>query len=561
MGILFKGYHLNLKRFVAIKVIRIDRISRSEPVSRFLREMQAVGQMDHPNVVRATDAGEKNGICYLVMEYLIGSTLSHLVAERGPLQVADACELTRQAALGLDYIHQTLIHRDIKPSNLMLTSSGLVKILDLGLARLHEAATDDQERTPEGWTMGTRDYAAPEQAAGNAQIDVRADIYSLGCTLFKLLTGRVPYDAPQYDTAAKKLFAHCHVSLTAIEEFQLVPPKLRPVLLGMTAKDPKDRYPTARETAQALAPFAEGSQLLQLVKGVEGSELPEQLLEPFPEELNRLMDVPIGTPESIPRTSRPGGPRPRLGWRRVLGIVLLAGALAVLLWFLGSALFPSPALPLLDKLGSGKHHLLDQAPHPIGFEGEDPRIWTWNKKHRLLEVHGPKVLLFPLGTTSQAQFELQVGITQSPWAGNVGVFWGYNEDAAARQARVPDQKFAWFQMVYLVRVDDKGRSSNYLWRGKGTLTYDKSGAMQVAPDASHSEQLGALDSSETILLIKVDQNRLIRVAFGSKDLTSLSSKDTNQLYLEQPFQGSIGLITLGNDATFGNVWFTPQTQP
>ena len=183
MGILFKGYHLNLKRFVAIKVIRIDRISRSEPVSRFLREMQAVGQMDHPNVVRATDAGEKNGICYLVMEYLIGSTLSHLVAERGPLQVADACELTRQAALGLDYIHQTLIHRDIKPSNLMLTSSGLVKILDLGLARLHEAATDDQERTPEGWTMGTRDYAAPEQAAGSAQIDVRAEWHFQLCAV------------------------------------------------------------------------------------------------------------------------------------------------------------------------------------------------------------------------------------------------------------------------------------------------------------------------------------------------------------------------------------------
>ncbi len=246
MGTVYKGYHLNLKRFVAIKTIRLDSTQRPELLARFLREMELVGQMDHPNVVRASDAGEKNGVFHLVMEYLTGSDLGRLLAERGRLTAADACELTRQTAVGLDYIHRTLIHRDIKPSNLMLTSAGQIKILDLGLARFHEAKTGREEQTPHGYVMGTFDYMAPEQAVAGAPVDGRADVYSLGCTLFQLLTGRVPFHAPDHDTPAKKLFAHCHVPLTSVGEFQTIPDYLRPIVERMTAKNPDDRYRSAR---------------------------------------------------------------------------------------------------------------------------------------------------------------------------------------------------------------------------------------------------------------------------------------------------------------------------
>src|ERR1700722_9650883 len=153
MGTVYKAYHLNLKRFVAVKVLRIDQIAGPEMKGRFLREMEAVGQMDHPNIVRASDAGRNNGVFYLVMEYLEGSDLSRLVTAHGPLSTADACELTRHAAEGLDYIHRTLVHRDIKPSNLILTTAGVVKILDLGLARLHEVGAGG-EFTPTGSAVG-----------------------------------------------------------------------------------------------------------------------------------------------------------------------------------------------------------------------------------------------------------------------------------------------------------------------------------------------------------------------------------------------------------------------
>ena len=170
--------------------------------------MEAVGQMDHPNVVRAADAGQKNGVFYLIMEYLDGARTCPASSPRaGRLEPADACELTRQAAVGLEYIHQTLVHRDIKPSNLILTTSGLVKILDLGLARLHEAGSGG-ECTPTGSALGTYDYMAPEQASGSSRVDGRADVYSLGCTLFKLLTGQAPFTGPEHDGAARKLFAH-----------------------------------------------------------------------------------------------------------------------------------------------------------------------------------------------------------------------------------------------------------------------------------------------------------------------------------------------------------------
>ncbi len=222
MGTVYKAYHLNLKRYVAIKVLRIDQISNSELKGRFLREMEAVGQMDHPNIVRASDAGKKNGVFYLVMEYLDGSDLSRLVSAHGPLCAADACELTRQAAVGLDYIHRTLVHRDIKPSNLVLTRSGVLKILDLGLARLHEVGAGP-EFTPTGSAVGTYDYLAPEQALASSQVDGRADIYSLGCTLFKLLTGRPPFAGPDYDSAARKLHAHGNIPLTAAPDFESVP--------------------------------------------------------------------------------------------------------------------------------------------------------------------------------------------------------------------------------------------------------------------------------------------------------------------------------------------------
>ena len=184
-------------------------------VARFQREMKAVGRLEHPNIVRAMDAGEVDDTHFLVMEYVPGIDLSDLSRRIGPMQIADACELVRQAAVGLQEAHEHgMVHRDIKPSNLILAQPRRrqempsVKILDLGLALLSEALSPDQQGlTTTGQMMGTLDYMAPEQGGDSHQVDIRADVYSLGATLYKLLCGEAPFGAAKYDTPVKKLVA------------------------------------------------------------------------------------------------------------------------------------------------------------------------------------------------------------------------------------------------------------------------------------------------------------------------------------------------------------------
>src|SRR5262249_1682644 len=204
MGEVFKARHRRLGRIVALKVIRQTRLANPAAVQRFEREMKAVCQVTHPNVVNAIDADDADGKLFIAMELVDGIDLGKLVASSGPLGVAEACEYARQIAVGLDACHaRGLIHRDIKPSNLLLTyepdTSGagtgrrpVVKIFDLGLARIDAAGSEQPvpRLTMMGKIVGTPDYLAPEQARDSHHVDGRADLYSLGCTLFFLLTGK-----------------------------------------------------------------------------------------------------------------------------------------------------------------------------------------------------------------------------------------------------------------------------------------------------------------------------------------------------------------------------------
>ncbi|MDP6466811.1 MAG: protein kinase, partial [Pirellulaceae bacterium] len=194
MGIVYRGWHPQLHRAVAIKVLSASRTDDSASVARFQREMRAAGSLDHPAIVRALDAGVWHGTYYLVMEQVDGIDLSKLVRIQGPLGAGDACALIVQAADALQYAHEhQVIHRDIKPSNLMLGRDGQLKILDFGLARLEHAGMASHAATSAGRLIGTLDFLAPEQVGGDQQIDGRADVYGLGATLFKLLTGEAPH--------------------------------------------------------------------------------------------------------------------------------------------------------------------------------------------------------------------------------------------------------------------------------------------------------------------------------------------------------------------------------
>ncbi len=281
MGAVYKARHTKLDKIVAIKLLLRDKTRSPQTVSRFEREMRAVGKLDHSHIVRALDAGEVDGTHYLVMEYVQGADLGALVKQHGPLPVAVACELIRQAAIGLQYAYERdMVHRDIKPSNLMLTHSGEVKVLDLGLALLADSP-DGVELTSSGQVMGTIDYMAPEQLHSSHQVDTRADVFGLGATLYKLLTGEAPFVGAAHDSLMSKMLAVASGKYTPLKEKRGdAPPELSRLVDQMLAKDAAQRLPTPAAVADGLAPFAAGADLSAYTGGAETKAAPQKSIAP-----------------------------------------------------------------------------------------------------------------------------------------------------------------------------------------------------------------------------------------------------------------------------------------
>lgn len=255
MGVVYLAEHRLMERQVAIKVISKSLVENPKAVERFQREVRAAAKLDHANIVRAYDAEQAGDLHMLVMEYVEGLSLAQVLERRGPMLVADSCHYIRQAALALQHAHeQGMIHRDLKPQNLMLVAdSGAVKVLDFGLARLASERPQGEGLTAENAIMGTPEYLAPEQATDAGQADIRADIYSLGCTLYCLLTGRPPFVG---QTAMLTILAHRDKEAAPPHELRSdVPAELSAVVVRMIAKNPAHRYQSPGEAAEALAPF------------------------------------------------------------------------------------------------------------------------------------------------------------------------------------------------------------------------------------------------------------------------------------------------------------------
>lgn len=294
MGNVYKAAHLRLGRYVALKMIR-SQSSRATAdddalIRRFQREAQAVAQLLHPNIVILFDYNEFNDTHFIAMEYVDGVDLMKMVQTQGPLAVPHACDFIRQAANGLQHAYEFgMVHRDIKPSNLLVTrptnplamrkahlktgsgtipkpgdtpspvvvrgtSGGLLKILDLGLVRLNESFDDHETLTAltmQGSVIGTPDYIAPEQARDASKVDIRADLYSLGCTFYFLLTGRPPFPN---GSSVEKLFQHQNDSPMPLEEIRPgIPPEIVGIVQRLMAKKPESRFQTPAEVAEAIA--------------------------------------------------------------------------------------------------------------------------------------------------------------------------------------------------------------------------------------------------------------------------------------------------------------------
>jgi formylglycine-generating enzyme required for sulfatase activity len=248
MGEVFRARHTVMGREVALKRILARRLDSPGAVERFLREVRAASILSHPNVVQVHDAGSAGGCHYLTMELLRGVDLAKYLSRRGPLPVCEAVEYVRQACVGLQHAHERgLVHRDLKPANLWLTQQRQVKILDLGLALLSDVGT----MTKAGGFFGTVDYVAPEQVEDSHNVDVRADVYSLGCALYHLLAGKTPFD--EAHPSARPMLHQSKEPVSLEARRPEVPAGVAEVVRKMMAKRREDRYQTPGDAARALA--------------------------------------------------------------------------------------------------------------------------------------------------------------------------------------------------------------------------------------------------------------------------------------------------------------------
>ena len=251
MGQVFLATHETLGRSFAIKFLTAGLTSSQEASQRFQDEIRSVGQMQHANIVSAVDAGVKNGIHYLVTDYVAGQTLSEVVANEGPLPEARVIEIARQIAAGLAHAHRLgFVHRDIKPSNLMLDEAGTIRILDFGIARHTNGSSS---LTADGQLLGTAEFLAPEQAADAQSVDGRGDLYSLGGTLLFLLTGETPFPKSTHPTFASQIHAHLFETPPAIAQPRSEwSPQLLSLLTRLMARNPNDRFSSAQDVVSFL---------------------------------------------------------------------------------------------------------------------------------------------------------------------------------------------------------------------------------------------------------------------------------------------------------------------
>lgn len=270
MGMVYKAEHRMMDRIVALKVIDARFIDNPQAIERFRNEVKAAARLTHANIVRAYDAEQAGDLHFLVMEFVDGIDLADLIRRNGPLPVDQACGVTRKVAQGLHHaFEQGMVHRDVKPQNIMVTQDGRIRILDFGLARLAREREqpmgvdvnnpqDQMQRTADALTLvgsvlGTPDYIAPEQVSDAHSADTRADIYSLGCTLYCLLTGHPPYP---HGSAMDKLVAHSRQTPPPIDkERPDVPPELIAITSKMMARAPADRFQTPIDAARAIETF------------------------------------------------------------------------------------------------------------------------------------------------------------------------------------------------------------------------------------------------------------------------------------------------------------------
>ncbi len=556
MGVVYRARHVRLQRIVAVKVLPRMAVTDESAVVRMQRETAAAGRVEHPNIVYATDAGECDGVHYLVMEFVPGVDLSKLVAAAGPLLVADACEIVRQAALGLGHIAECgLVHRDLKPSNLMLADDGAVKILDLGLALLHRNPLDDYEATQPGYLLGTADYIAPEQIDAPHEVDVRSDLYSLGCTLFKMLTGVAPFSGPEQNSVSRKVDAHRHRPPPPVSSLRPdVPPEVEALIAKLLAKRPGDRFQRPAELARAIAPLARGANLAALANRMrESAEL----------------DLPLGAPVDSRATTRSLAksvtPRPLAAAIRGLPAWAKFTAAAVLLaTALGIAALvrsdpggpPDPGRPVVYDLNK---------PAQVMYIGWQPTAIDpqFDADKKMLAVKPDSHLLLQIGVHDGRPGTFAFTLQQSPtWQGFAGMYFGYRPEPREGREVTTMQLF---QLEHFWAMGTGPRSVPELFRFRRERAW-----LPVSEHPYTRHDIGTARSVDFPspgvgpIRFEIEFGPAVcrRVTANGVLLPELSAPALNAEYRPEDYLGPFGLYCLPGENPpstmwFGNLVFTP----
>jgi hypothetical protein len=371
MGTVYRALDTKLDRAVAIKMLPAQSVTDAGALARFQREAKALAKLSHPNIIQAYDSDQDSGRQFLVMEYAKGTSLNDLIRAKGRIAPSLAADYVYQAALGLHDAHEKgLVHRDLKPGNLLLTPLGQVKILDLGLARFLQDQVGDATLTRDGVGMGTPDYMAPEQFHDARHVDSRSDIYSLGCTLYHLIAGRVPFPGT---SMSEKYAAHEQQEPAPLTEFcPDVPAGLATTVSRMMAKRPADRFQSARELAGAIAPYVAGSS----------------------HAMPRMMATASWHGSQLGRSVEPIGRRRRQFVVGSAGIFFALVVLVLVFWAVG-AFRPTPTDGGVDSnqptvTDTGKSVALQSGPIALG--SEPPKPVEFPKQAVLIELPGWQIL-------------------------------------------------------------------------------------------------------------------------------------------------------------------------
>ena len=565
IGVVFEALHMKLDQRVALKVLHPNLSNDERYRRRFLREMRALGRMeDHPNLIRARYASEDRGVLFLTMDLIDGADLRNIMKSHGSLSIAAACEAVRQAALGLEKVRIAgLVHRDIKPGNLILAKDGTVKVLDLGLAQIRDRDEVSEELTQSNMLMGTLDYQSPEQAEDPRTVDIRTDIYSLGCTLYRLVTGQIPY--PACESAEQKVEAHAK---TPFPHFVGTIPELDAILQKMVAKRCSDRYATPAEVAAALAPYSSSDALLAVAQ--KGAPSAPELAHDTPSA--NIKTRPIAQPTRLQEESWLSRNRVRSRWA-ISGIMMLTIATVGGYFVFKKALQADanienrnkppqgfadtgkqPIAPPdlireagniarnLDNLPPNKIHLLlNRAPVQALWQERLNSNRFYDDELRRLFVNTPNRSIFLLGNITQPSFRFSVIVdhTGDSMRG-IGICMGYRETPNGAA-------FQWLQFAdKTIRIGAKPTPN--FQRGRAFCGIE--GNPDYFQDNPTSNSDIRFTNRSMMITFDVERHKITRVRVGEDVMHALSHPDINNDFTPEEYKGGIGLICFHTSCTF-----------